>query len=64
MFVPGAMYARLAASVMNVPALAARPPLGATQTIAGTGRLQQRGHDPLGRIQGATGGVELHDQGR
>src|SRR3954469_26039553 len=30
MFVPGAMYANAADIVMNVPALAARPPLGAT----------------------------------
>ena len=30
MFVPGAMYASAADIVMNVPALAARPPLGAT----------------------------------
>ena len=37
MFVPGAMYARCEASVMNVPALAARPPLGATHTIVGSG---------------------------
>ena len=36
MFVPGAMYARFAASVMNVPALAARPPAGATHTMTGT----------------------------
>ena len=35
MFVPGAMYARVAASVMNVPALAARPPEGATHTMTG-----------------------------
>ena len=37
MLVPGAMYARFEASVMNVPALAARAPLGETQTIVGTG---------------------------
>ena len=37
MFVPGAMYARCDASVMNVPALAARPPLGATHTMVGSG---------------------------
>ena len=36
MFVPGAISAMLEASVMNVPALAARPPAGATQTIVGT----------------------------
>ena len=36
MFVPGAMKARFADSVMNVPALAARPPDGATQTMTGT----------------------------
>jgi hypothetical protein len=35
MFVPSAMNARFAASVMNVPALAARLPDGATQTIVG-----------------------------
>src|SRR5439155_18485932 len=33
--VPGAMYARLAERVMNVPALAAYPPDGATQTMTG-----------------------------
>ena len=37
MFVAGAMYARCAASVMNVPALAARAPEGATQTMTGSG---------------------------
>src|SRR6476659_11262515 len=37
MLVPGAMYARFEASVMNVPALAARAPLGETYTIVGTG---------------------------
>ena len=31
------MYDRFAASVMNVPALAARPPAGEIQTITGTG---------------------------
>jgi hypothetical protein len=36
MFVPGAMTATCEASVMKVPALAARPPAGATQTIVGT----------------------------
>ncbi len=36
MLVPGAIQARCAASVMNVPALAARPPAGATQTMTGT----------------------------
>ena len=36
MFVPGAMTATWLASVMNVPALAARPPAGATQTMTGT----------------------------
>ncbi len=35
MLVPGAMYDRAAASVMNVPALAARPPEGAIHTIVG-----------------------------
>ena len=33
--VPGAMSATFAARVMKVPALAARPPAGATQTIVG-----------------------------
>ena len=37
MLVPGAMSAMLPASVMNVPALAARAPCGATQVITGTG---------------------------
>jgi len=36
MFVPGAMAATWAARVMNAPALAARLPLGATNTITGT----------------------------
>ena len=36
MLVPGAMRAMFAASVMNVPALAAKPPAGATQTMTGT----------------------------
>ena len=59
MFVPGAMYARLAASVMNVPALAARPPLGATQTIVGSGASRRARHDPLRRVEAAARGVEL-----
>src|SRR5664280_1794882 len=37
MFVPGDMNDRFAARVMNVPALAARPPAGVTHTITGTG---------------------------
>ncbi len=36
MLVPGAITATLAARVMNVPALAAKPPAGATHTIVGT----------------------------
>jgi hypothetical protein len=40
MFVLGAMTATCAASVMNVPALAARLPLGPTHTITGTGELR------------------------
>ncbi len=37
MLVPGAIQARCAARVMNVPALAARPPAGATHTMTGSG---------------------------
>ena len=37
MLVPGAIAATCAASVMNVPALAARLPAGATHTITGSG---------------------------
>ena len=37
MFVPGAITATCAARVMNVPALAARAPDGATQTMVGSG---------------------------
>ena len=37
MFVPGAISATCPASVMNVPALAARAPDGVTQTIVGSG---------------------------
>src|ERR1035437_1295920 len=37
MFVPGDMNERFAARVMNVPALAARPPAGVPHTITGTG---------------------------
>ena len=36
MLVPGAIRAMLPARVMNVPALAAKPPAGATQTMTGT----------------------------
>ena len=36
MLVPGAIRAMFEASVMNVPALAANPPAGATQTMTGT----------------------------
>jgi hypothetical protein len=36
MLVPGAISAMFEASVMNVPALAANPPAGATQTMIGT----------------------------
>ena len=36
MLVPGAIQARCAARVMKVPALAARPPAGATHTMTGT----------------------------
>jgi hypothetical protein len=36
MRVPGAISAMFAAIVMNVPALAAKPPAGATQTMTGT----------------------------
>ncbi len=35
MLVPGAMRAMFPESVMNVPALAAKPPAGATQTMTG-----------------------------
>ena len=35
MLVPGAITAMLLASVMNVPALAAKPPAGATHTMTG-----------------------------
>ena len=46
---------------MNVPALAARPPAGATQTIVGHVRLEERPDDRVGRLEAAAGRVEPDD---
>ena len=64
MFVPGAIAATWPASVMNVPALAARPPAGATHTMTGRGASSSAwtmsrvaSSEPPGRVQ-------LDDHGR
>ena len=48
MVVPGAIRAMFPARVMNVPALAAKPPAGATQTMTGIVGLED-GPDDLVR---------------
>ena len=53
---------RAPASVMNVPALAARPPAGATHTMTGRA-LEERLDDVAGRLERAARGVELDDDG-
>ena len=63
MFVPGAMQATWPASVMNVPALAAWPPGGATHTIVGNGASRSAHHDALRRVEAAARRVELDDDG-
>ena len=62
--VPGAISAMFAASVMNVPALAANPPAGATQTMTGTFASSSVADDVVRRGQRAAGRVELDDDGR
>ena len=64
MFVPGAIIATWLASVMNVPALAARAPDGVTHTIVGSGASSSVDDDPLGRVEAAARRVELDDHGR
>ena len=61
MFVAGAMYARWAASVMNVPALAARAPEGATHTMTGSGASRNACLISFIAVDAATGGVEPDD---
>ena len=43
---------------MNVPALAARAPLGETHTIVGHRSLEQGGDDPLRRVEAAARRVD------
>ncbi len=64
MLVPGAIAARLPARVMKVPALAARAPAGATHTMTGSGAVEQRLDDVVGRVERAAGRVQLDDHGR
>ena len=49
---------------MNVPALAARAPLGETYTIVGTGASRRRGDDPLRGVEAAARRVDGDDQRR
>ena len=64
MLVPDAMTATWPASVMNVPALAARAPDGATQTIVGSGGVEQARHDLLRRVEAPARRVQADDHGR
>ena len=64
MIVAGAISAMLPDRVMNVPALAAMPPAGATQTMTGTPASRIVAGDLLHRGDAAARRVQLDDDGR